>query len=345
MTTPTIGAIRWDAWYSAVAGSPAAENAIALSDVDLQQYAPVHYAQINSYTLAAVAGTQAIIDNEITKAAANGLSYWAYLMYGRNPGDPDYSGAPYMMNAWDLHQSSSIKNTMPWCAMMQLGMMGSTGNYTTQVNQMVAWFQQSNYFKVLTNRPLLYIWWGSAPADLAAYWGGSLANVAAMITALRAAAIAAGLGTPYIVVLNDLDTAVKTSIGADAIGAYNPTVTLTPSMTWAAYETAVEAYWAAQLATSAKFIPSCSSGWTRTGIYRRPMSFYQSIRPWMGNLVTAARPSAAELKAHITAVRAFIAANPTPCDANTALLYAWDECDEGNGICPTIGNPNGMALV
>jgi hypothetical protein len=344
MTTPSIGAIRWDAWFSTIAGGPASQNAVALGDADLQPFAPVHYRQVNSYTLSPVLGTQAIIDNEITKAAANGLGYWAYLMYGRNPGDPGYANAPGMMNGWDLHQSSSIKGMMPWCAMMQLALMGSTGNYTTQVNQMVAYFQQSNYFMVLGNRPLMYIWWGSSANDLVTYWGGSLANVAPMIAALRTATTTAGLGTPYIVLMNGLDTTVKATLGADAIGVYNPGVTLTPNMTYADYETTVEGYWASQLATGSKFIPSCSAGYTRTGFYRRPVQFYQQVRPNIGGMATVARPTAAELKAHIAAARAFIVANPAPCDANTALLYAWNECSEGNGICPTIGNPNGMAL-
>jgi hypothetical protein len=342
MTTPTIGAIRWDPWYSIDPASPGKGEAILLGDSDLQSRAPVHWTSANSYTLNRVAGTQAIIDAEITAAAANGVAYWAYLRYDDTPGQAHYSKD--MNVAWTFHQSSSIANTMPWASMMQTGSMGSTGSYTTQNAQLVSWFQQANYFTVLAGRPLLYIYWEAA--DLTTYWGDSLANFAAMITALRAACTAASVANPYIVAMNNLDVAVKTGIGADAICSYTPQVVLTPNMTYAAFDTGVQAYWAKQLATGSKFVLNASSGYVSIGRYRRPETYIvATARPRIGGLGTVTRPTAAELKAHIAAARAYVLANTAVCDANTVLLYAWSEHMEGNAIAPSIANPSGLALV
>ena len=341
MTTPTIGAIRWDAWYPTVSTDYGYSEALTFGDLDLHPYSPVHWTFPNSYTVTPQPGAQAIIDNEITVGAANGVNYWAYLMYNTSPG-PNYAAG--LMNAWNFHQSSSIKAAMPWVAMTQLGLMGSTGSYTANVDTLVSYFQQTNYFTVLAGRPLLYIYWDTAA--FATYWGSTLANVAAMITALRAACTTASVANPYIVVVYNINTTIYTGIGADAISSYIPQVSLTPLMTYAGYDTVVRAYWASMLASGAPMVPNASSGFTDIGRKRRPVPYQVTTqRPRIGLSGTVARPTIAELKAHIAAAQAFVVANPAPCASNTILLYSWNEHSEGVGIGPEIGTPSGLALV
>jgi hypothetical protein len=33
----------------------------------------------------------------------------------------------------------------------------------------------------------------------------------------------------------------------------------------------------------------------------------------------------------------FVAANPQACPANSVIIYAWNEFDEGGWLCPTLG--------
>lgn len=341
MTTPSIGAIRWDAWYSTAPGAPALATAISLGESDLQPYAPLHMQVDTGYKLTPRV-SQAIIDAEITAAAANGVGYWAYLMYGRTVGGPNYAAG--MMDAWDYHQSSSIKGAMPWVAMMQPGLMGATGNYGTQVATMVGYFQQSNYYTVAGGRPLLYIYWDAT--SFASAWGSSLANMAAMISSLRSATVAAGLATPYIVVMNGAETTVYTGLGADAITSYVGSWSATVDGTYAALDAATQAYWATLGATNVPIVPIAMSGWAPIGRTRRPVPWQASFRrPYFGLRTAWARPTAAELKAHIAAARAYVTANPSKCPANSILLYSWNEHDEGVGIAPSIGTPAGLALV
>ena len=189
---------------------------------------------------------------------------------------------------------------------------------------------------------LFTIYW--LDADFQTYWGGVYANVAAMITALRAACATAGIGNPYVVVLPASNTTIYSGIGADAIGFYNPPVTLTPSMTYAAYDAAVQATWPNQVATGVPNLLTLSSGWVNQARIRRPDG-YELVYPRMGALGTVVKPTAAELKSHVAAGRAYITANPTAFPANIGLLYAWSEWYEGNGIGPTHANPSGQALV
>jgi hypothetical protein len=226
------GAIRWDAWYTE--GQPGITYQPNLYPSQYQYRAPWFF---NTYPnlIDGSGNRQLVIDLEIQYAANAGLDYWAYDMY-----DMSNASAP-QMNAWKFHQQSSFKNNMNWCALaVSDSLFGSTGNFSTQVAQYVTWFQQSNYQKVLTNRPLLYLF---SLNSFNSFGGATLgpANFATMITALRAATVTAGLGTPYIVWMDFSPATAKsfmTQIGADAISSY-ATFATSPGQTFAGLSTVV----------------------------------------------------------------------------------------------------------
>ena len=35
---------------------------------------------------------------------------------------------------------------------------------------------------------------------------------------------------------------------------------------------------------------------------------------------------------------------PATCPSKVFLIYSWDECDEGGGLIPTLGDPAGMVV-
>lgn len=341
MTSPAIfGAIRWDAWYTS--NGPAANTAGALGQPKWQSRAPAH--AIASARATTFAPTQTTFDAEITAAKNAGLKYWAYLMYGVNNGDANRS--PEMMAGFNLHQSSSIKSQMKWCMMQQVGLFGAAGNYTTQVSGMVTYMQQSNYQRVLTNRPLLYLYWVSS--DFATYWTSSYTNFKAALDALRTSAQAAGLGNPYVVVLADASVVgpIATNIGADAVSSYVVPDPKLVAGTFASLDTAAQSYWSSLAATGKPIVPICMAGFDRRPRIERPVPWEASTqRPGFGANVCVTPPTNAEMVTHLQAAANYVSANPSICPSTAALIYAWNEHDEGGWLAPTLGDPSGSRLA
>jgi hypothetical protein len=321
------GAIRWDAWYGGGSGSEANVNqrsAAALGPQRWQSRAPWFASPPSPATNVINGNQQATIDAEIGYAASAGLKYWAYCWYGQQiPPSP-------MMDAWNLHQSSKVKNSMNWCMLLQFSRIGPSSFWQTNIPTYVSYFLQSNYQLVLSGRPLLYVFIDNARV-LAANWGNSWTNVEKAFNELRTATIAAGMASPYIVIMNGnhVDAAsYSTQTGADAISNYrsgNPGVA-TP---WPMYEGSIESYWAAMGATGTPIVPIAMTGWDpRPRAHMSPNS--------TGVPRYAVAPTADQLTAHLQAAVSYVVSHPSQCPSKAILIYSWDECDEGgNAILPT----------
>lgn len=329
----TFGAIRWDAWY-ANTGSSAYVKA-SLSPAQWQSRAPL-WTTIEATNLISFAPTQATMDAEIDAAVAGNLDYWAFLLYPRTV-------LPTFMAAFDLYQASSKKDLLKWAMIRQSNDWGSTGNYATQVAEAVAQARQSNYQLVLTDRPLVYIFYTAS--GLTTYWGGSLANFKAALDQFRADVQVAGGGNPYIVVMTT-DPAIKTGLGADAATSYVAVTQAARAQPFATLAAYVEALWPTRAAALTKIVPLCMAGWDRRPRIARPVQWEQSYqRPYFGLDLYTQQPTPAELATHVQAALNFVAANPSACDADTVLCYAWNEFDEGGWLCPTLGDPTGAKLT
>lgn len=335
--TQIWGAIRWDWSYRGLGNDTVGllPELQTLESSTSRSKAPLHFQSTGPQTGVFI-DTQATFDAEITAAVSAGLKYWAFLRYSVGAIVENISGTYGLQ----YYQASSKNNLINWCSMIDPKGFGSTGNYAAQVATIVSEFQQSNYQKVIGNRPLLYVYWDSAA--LSSNWGGSLVNFATMITALRAAAVAAGLGTPYIVVCNGLDVSVLNAIGADAASNYNPVVTYPLQAPFATYDTAVRAYWAGMAALGKPIIPIASVGWDVRARVLRPPPWEPNIYPYFGLNKYATPPTSAEITTHLAAGVAYINANPSICPASVGLIYAWNECAEcGTPLIPTLGDPTG----
>jgi hypothetical protein len=319
----TAGAIRWDAWYSNTSSALIGQQGLGPSIY--QSRAPIHCPAVSSIAISC-SPSQAAMDAEITAAVSGGLKFWAF---------DQYTSSSSLTPAWNLYQSSSIKNNINWCWITNIGMMGSTGNYATSNAAFVAQFQQSNYQKVTVtsaNRPVLFILW--ADNDLVNYFGGSTANMAAMISDLRSRTVAAGLGTPYIVIQRGSAASAAsnmTSVGADAIGAYNTTTSPILNGTFPQLDTQTQAFWATMAATSAPIVPIAMNGFAAMPLIAHPNNFGISTN--------------AQLVSHLGAAVAYINANPAVVPSKLLLIYAWTECEEGGCLTPTIGDPTGSKLA
>jgi hypothetical protein len=328
---------RFDAYYTMTGTPLTMANALRLP---AYQFRAPNHAVISgrSVTLGA---SQAIMDAEILAAKAGGLSAWSFYFFGRNPGDAQYS--PEMMIAFDLYQSSSIKVQMPWCAMYPLAQLGSPGNYSAQVAQLVTYMQQPHYFKLTGNRPVLYLYWTTGNFS---WWGNDYVALKAAVDSVRSSAQAAGLGNPYVIVTNGAETAAYTGVGADAISAYNPPYPTTLKATYASLDATARAWWDTLKATGVPIVPCATAGWDRRPIIATPVSGqFTTQRPGVGLLQYCATATNAELQAHFKAAADYVTNNAAACPAGLVHIYAWNEHTEGGWLCPTKGDPNGGRLA
>lgn len=335
------GAIRWDAWYDVTPNSAELSAQQSLGPAMWQFRAPKHCTVTSTFVVNCI-GTQAIMDAEITAAAAGGLKYWAFGQYAPTSG---------LTTAWNLYQSSSIKTNINWTWITGPANMGTTGNFNTQMDLLTTQMQQANFQKItvgaVANRPILYILWDTA--NFAANFGSSYPNFAAVITYLRTQVVAAGLGTPYIVVMSGSATSattVMTNIGADAISSYDIPAPPVLAGSAASLIAQTETLWATQAATGSQIVPVATTGADTRPRKAHPLNFVvPAQRPNVGLGLFYTASSNTELVGEMTAAVAYINANPAVVPSKLLIIYSWDECDEGGGaLIPTIGDPTGIRL-
>lgn len=330
-----FGAIRWDAWYSDT--GPAVFTARALSDDDFRDRSPLH----GDITKPVVRWlpTEATMAAEIAAAKDGGLAYWAFL---------EYEQSSPMMDGYKLYDAAPTRSDMPYCWITTFGIMGETGNFSTWVSRLTAEMQQAHYFKVMTNRPLLYLF--CAQDALNDSWGGSLANAKAALDNLRASVIAAGLGDPYIVTMISglswvSDAGLKTGLGADAASAYTPPRRAATPSTYEQLDTATQTWWGTLASSTSTIVPSCTASFNPVPRQYRPVQWQPKQKIGFGNRYFTELPTNQELVTHLAAARDYVVDNPSICPAATALIYAWNEFDEGGWLAPTHGDPTGSKLT
>lgn len=321
---PLIGAIRWDAWQ---------ENGNIQATVEWTlgprhwHYRLPFFARVTGSNSVVINGNApAIMDQEINYAANAGIDYWAFCVY------PDDAG---MSHGLHLYLNSQLKNRINFALNLQGGWVaGKAEGWDAQVIRYVNYFKDPAYQKVLVNRPLVFLFnrippppeFPDAPA------------VAAAINQLRAASTNAGLGNPYLVfqgwdAKNDFKTMQE--YGLDAIGAYAVFTDAALGTSYLALAAKGCRMWKAGQATGANVVPIVTAGWDdRTRV--------ETKTPWTtGSTNYTIAPTPAELANHLAAALDWTRrhlTNATP--ANTVLIYAWNENDEGGWLVPTL-NPDG----
>jgi hypothetical protein len=298
--TPTVGAIRWDEWY----GSSDSIGKQLNTDLGPNQFhyrLPFYTTELSSTSVNINQKTQAIMDQEIAYASGAGLNYFAFVWY---PG-----GA-----AFNLYLNSTQKTRINYCLILDVNALQSI---TSLQGQLVTYFQDSSYQKVLTNRPLVYVFQdgGVATPDL---------------TPLKNAAIAAGLGAPYFV--NMQSSYNMTSPTPDAQSNYSingggPTPNCSP---FSGLIVQAQDAWR----SFSRSVPLVSAGWNGYPRILNPVSWAST--GWYGSCYGEGTP--AQIAEELTAAVNDVKASPSQYPANTILIYAWNEFDEGGWICPGLSS-------
>jgi len=309
--SPLVGAIRWDGWVGKNGSwqiGPIVER--TLGPAKFHYRAPFFSQVISTDSLFIDGTTQEIMDLEIAYAKDAGIDYWAYCWY------PDGCGLEL---ARKFHQTSSDANDVKWCVV--LGAFEENVFNSAGLN-LISDFTRENYQKVLDDRPLIYL------------YGSDLTK--AGLNKLRSMAMAKNLKNPYVVVMDWSAGSASdycNQIGADAISSYaalgnnnRPFAEVIPPKSisdWDAY------------AAKKEIVP-----WVCTGWNTKPRM--ESENPWKAYYSDATNcqdATANDIKEFLISAIDWTQSNKSKAIANTIIVYAWNEHDEGYGaICPTLGS-------
>ena len=318
---PSLGAIYWDGWF---VGNPYQSE---LAPAAYQDRLPFYSTGYGTPKITVVNDSQAVMNQEILDAKKGGLSYFAFDWYS----PATFTGADAYNHGLYDYLSSPDKADLNFSLLLQADSIGSKANWRATAAVLVNMFKQPTYEKVLGNRPLVYM---LDPSLLTQTFGSNAATLAAMTT-LRNASIAAGLGSPYIV--GQVGSAqegvadIKT-YGMDAIGSYenspyeNGQIADFPH---SELSNADQLFWNQTASTGKNVVPTITTGWDS-----RPRWPGDVNGDAPGPYFTEATPT--DVYNDVTTALNWTTTHQTSDTAQTVLMYAWNETDEGGWLVPTI---------
>lgn len=318
--TPLVGAIRWDAWF-------AGNNYERHLAPEKWRHRLPFYARISPDNSVLVrSDSQEVMDQEIAYASGAGLDYWAFCYY-RSKKHKSIDSYNYGLK---LYLASKLKADIGF-SLILVGyeFLGPKEEWPQTVQQLITYFREPTYQKVLDGRPLVYIF----DAHKLAKWAGSDEEAREAVACLRKTAAKSGLREPLIVALtfSAADCARAAELfGLDAIGAYaTPEKGEDKEFPYSALAKANRDFWENCRATGKQVVPIVNSGWDNRPRRDNPKHAEILRGPWY----TA--PTQAELADHLRTAVFWTRSNPEATRADTILIYAWNESDEGGWLVPT----------
>lgn len=309
----TVGAIRWDAWVGDLPTGAGGHVGLEVErNLGLNQFhdrVPFYGVETGTDSVQIRQLTQAQMDADIAYARRAGVNYWAFCYF------PDNDG---MSTARNLYQSSTQRDGLNYTYVVSM----SSAPAATLASE----FGRSHFQKVLNGRPLLYVMING---------GDTTADMATFVAGVRSAAVTAGAANPYIVLLSPYPSTASTyatAAGADAVSTYADGAT-----DGVAYSTLISknaSTWNAFKNTGRKVVPSVTTGWDN-----RPRSLYP--QSWNNNqpvssIAWVQKATPAEIGTNLQNALNWVQGNQVTADANTVLMYAWNEFDEGGWMTPTL---------
>jgi uncharacterized protein (TIGR03437 family) len=323
---PLVGAIRWDGW----AGNNGPVGLTGEKELGPEHwhYRVPFFGQVISSSQVAINGaSQAVVDQEIAYART-GLDYWAFVTYDANS---------ELTLPLQYYLSSSHKQDMRFCMLTEENRWAGQ-NHMWAISRVVPLMKEATYLKVLGGRPLFYLGF-IVDQDVAQNWGG-MAGFRKAVDDFRAAARAAGVGNPYIVIM-DFDPvrahSLSQQLGGDAISAYAQQMDhLAPGAAYLSLASYAESSWDQYRATGSQVIPIVMSGWDRRPRVENPAYWESAQQPGVGIQYFYQAPKPSELAGHLANAFNWINGHPNSDEANAVLIYAWNENAEGGWLVPTL---------
>jgi hypothetical protein len=328
----TVGVIHWAGWYS----NPPNPSEAYLSPAQWHPRLPFFAQVIDSSQVQVREDSQGIIDQEIELAHAAGIDYWAIDYNAPADTDPDIScGCAYGLH---FYLSSPYKNDLNFALVLIGGAsLGKLEDWTTKtIPRIVQLLEDPTYQKVKGNRPLIYLF---SLYKLIDYFGSGY-NARAALQELRDAATSAGLTNPYIVgqVFDSSQEAhLIRDLSLDALSAYSAVATK-GGFRELPYQRLVQTnrtFWNRALTTGLKLVVSINTGWDA-----RPRMIDPVLADRYGHSPYYTQATPAQIAAHLKNALNWSTAHRKVTEANTVLVYAWNEIDEGGWLLPTLDGGN-----
>ena len=305
----TVGAIRWDAWYSHDGKDESIVSQVerSLSPKEYHFRAPFFANVTSSGKIEMPEYTQEIFDKEMEYAIEAGIDYFAYLWY---------DGA--MGTAKKMHGTSKYKNDVKFVIIVDGNAMAKSSSR----KEIIKLMQEDYYMTVLGGRPLMYYYTSNNEESIAA--------TAKEIAYYRAAAAALNFPEPYAVVMNVGADKVQ-SVYGDAVSRYS--FSGKSNITYQELKETAQKAWVSYQKSGSQYVPCLTFGWHAEPRYKNPVSWMTCAEDdWVPY------PTQQEIGEHLAYALSYLDHPSTQASTkiNTCIFYAWNEHDEGAWICPTI---------
>ncbi len=304
--TTTVGAIRWDAWYThdGKQGSIISQVERSLSPARFHFRAPFFAEITGKDSIIIPEYTQEIFDREMAYAKYAGIDYFAYVWY---------EGA--MKAARVFHTKSKYKNDVKMCVCFD----GNAINKDYARKEMRTLLKEDYYMTVLDGRPLMYYFAS----------GTNTYEIHQDILYYRQLAKEIGVKEPFAVVMN---SSVKNAeaVSGDAISKYGVSKS---GLTFNKLAASAVELWESNNKTGFQYVPNLTAGWDPEPRYINPVSWTTVNK---GSWSETAKSQ--EIFEHLAYALSYMQHPEVKKNtmANTVIMYAWNEHDEGGWICPTL---------
>ena len=286
---------------------------------------------------------QESMDQELRYAHNAGIDFFVY----HGPARKLYANGWELRNNFDCHLSSKIpeakKVNFTWALYAHRAIRYTRSKVATMMDETIEYITMPNWQTVMDGRPLIVVYHPERfRAALQVAQGKEHMTGVGFVEYIRARVEAEGLKTPYIVgCMEPRDSCLHAEIlkeeGYDAFmdyeGAYGGAVAKRDeaptyaSATEEILKTCEQEY----LNRGLPFLPPCPSMH-----YRWPHAFDRKGQA-IEKLHHFQWPKEGDLEARVEAVLDFVASHPEDCEAQTVIMYSWNEHSGGGGICPTMG--------
>jgi hypothetical protein len=307
-----VGAIRWDAWNG---GEVTRQVERTLGPEKYHSRLPWFSEVINDSTVVIDGSPQEVMDKEIVFASEAGIDYWAFLLYPESES---------MSEALQQYLNSNLRQKINFCLILHNAFNVSDEQWPKERDRAVALLGEPGYQTVLDGRPLVF-------AFMSSYKGKyPTERFTDFLQSTRDKNI-----DPYCVFMgwnptNDYKIAFPR--GFEAVSAY---ACSSADTTYAQLCQRVEdSHWQNAATGKVPYIPLITTGWEKNPRKDNPVSWEVEANYHQQNIFPSlATPD--EIALHLDRGLNFIKENPEICVANTVIIYAWNEYDEGGWLSPT----------
>jgi len=288
---------------------------------------------------------QECMDQEIRYACNAGIDFFVY----HGPARSLYTNGWELRNNFDCHIASKIPEAkrvnFTWALYAHRAIRYTRSKVAAMMDETIEYIKMPNWQTVMDGRPLIIVYHPERfKSALQVAHGQEYMTGAGFVEYIRARVRTAGLKNPYVVgCMEPRDSFMHArwlkKDGYDAFmdyeGTYGGSVARRDEApTYAATtETIVKTCKQEFLNRGLPFIPPCPSM-----NYKWSHAFNLKKEP-KETLYHSQWPREGDLAARVKAVFDFVATHPEDCEAQTVIMFSWNEHSGGGGLCPTMGKP------